>query len=81
MWFNRYEKRIYNDSYGSDYDLDVTCLCKAKSFMKMANGGVAKVCKSPEELKLYLNFINAQCMGQAGYPVSLNQTAKCKFAS
>jgi len=35
---------------------DVGCLCKAKSFIKMANGGVAKVCKKPDELKLYLNL-------------------------
>jgi hypothetical protein len=63
----------------ADQILDVSCLCKAKSFNKMANGGVAKVCKNADELKLYLNFINAQCMGQAGYPVSMNQTSKCKF--
>jgi len=61
------------------WNLDVECLCKAKPFIKMANGGVAKVCKNPDELKLYINFINAQCLNQPGYPVSANQTAKCRF--
>jgi hypothetical protein len=47
--------------------------------MKMAREGISKACKEPDEAKLYVNFINAQCAGQPGYPVVVKQT--CMLSS
>jgi hypothetical protein len=58
---------------------DTACLCKAKSFIKMATVDISKVCKVQDEYKLYINFINAQCSGQNGYPVQMKQLCKYKY--
>jgi hypothetical protein len=57
-------------------EIDAPCLCKAKTFVNAAQIGLGKACKEPSDAQLYLNFINAQCSGQSGYPITLKQTCK-----
>jgi len=57
---------------------DAPCLCKAKTFKEAASNRLSKACPKQEEAQSYISFINAQCQGQPGYPITVKQTS---FAS
>lgn len=50
---------------------DAQCLCKAKSFQKAGGEEIPRKCPSAADQSSFINFINAVCQGQAGYPLSI----------
>jgi hypothetical protein len=55
---------------------EMACMCKNTKLIKKMQDEIPKVCKAPADQAVFALFFNAQCVGQAGFPIAMGAVNK-----
>jgi len=55
---------------------EMQCMCKNTKLIKKMQDEIPKACKAPADQAVFALFFNAQCVGQAGFPISMGAVNK-----
>lgn len=60
---------------------EVACMCKNTNLIKTVKDKIPKACAAEADRAVFAMFFNSQCVGQAGFPITIGTPGDNKAAS